>query len=254
MRHLKVFAAMASIVLFATAAAAAEGKNILRGGFQFSSPSGDLTIPDATYYQFTKPDDRLPTNLDLSMLDDIVYEADNATGGWIAYERKITDLIGVNFDISVARYDVTVKGGDTNGTFGTQKAIPLTLTALFHPLRTKRLDLYAGAGLSHVRYDNFRIETKYHRLYTKTLIKPDNPDDPVSSQIDTVFSQDRFRSANDLTWAVQAGLDIKLTPVLGLNIDAKYIKSAVEWENFGHTTESLDINPLNIGFGCAVRF
>ena len=254
MRHLKVFAAMALIVLFATAAVAAEAKNILRGGVQFSSPSGDLTIPDATYYRFMKPGDRLTTNLDLSMLDDIVYEADNATGGWIAYERKITDLIGINFDISVARYDVTLKGGDTSGTFGTQKAMPLTLTALFHPLRTKRLDLYAGAGLSHVRYDNFRIETKYQRLYTKTLVKTGDPDEPFLSEIHTVFSQDRFRSANDTTWAVQAGLDIKLTAVLGLNIDVKYIKSEVEWEDFGHTTESLDINPLNIGFGCAVRF
>ena len=199
MRTSAVLCMLAACLLLATSVVAADARNIIRGGVVNSMPTGDYSDMGLTI------------------------EADSAMGLGIAYERKITDLIGVNFDLAWTNHDVKVKGRGLDVKFGEGAMMPLTIAALFHPLKQGIVDYYIGPAFSYVMYDDFSIDSQFRSL----------------------LGTSGFSVDNEFTWALQTGADIKFNDTWGLNLDLKYIQTSAE---------DLDINPFNFCVGVAARF
>ena len=195
MRILKVVV-VAALLSLVPAAFAADQKNIVRGGLFYSHPTGDFSEAGARF------------------------EPDNAIGVQGSYERKLSDLIGINFLAGYVNYDVDVKVGGFSAKFAEQPALPLSANLLFHPIRNKNVDWYIGPGVSYVQYDDADVESR--------------------------FGGGKVKSSNDTALGVQTGLDIKFGDgVWGLNLDLQYIRTSAD---------DLDVDPINFGVGVAIRF
>ena len=107
--------------------------------------------------------------------------------------------------------------------------LPPTLTAQFHPLPASRFSPYVGVGLNYTVF--------YGEGGTLTS--------PVSK----VDIKDAWG------WALNAGLDVELTPRWVFNVDAKklFLQPRVS-VNSGAINARADLDPWVIGAGIRYRF
>jgi len=202
MRKSAVLFVVVACLLLATSVVAADAMNVVRGGIGYVKPSGDTTGVGGGY----------------------TLEAQSAMNLYIAYERKINDLFGVNFDLFVSNHDIDVTGNGLNDNFADMRMMPLTVAGLFHPLEKGKVDFYIGPAFSWVMYDDPTIERKYSFV---------------------LGNQPGLNVSDDFTWAFQTGADFMFNETWGLNLDFKYIATQAE---------DLDINPMVFGVGFAAHF
>ncbi len=191
-------------------AMAADKTNIVRGSVLYSDPTGNGRAA-------VDPNHEL--------------KADNAFGFAFSYERRVSDLIGLNLDLSWVNPDVKISLVSESDTFGKMSIAPLTLSLLFHPLKKGDIDFYIGPGLSYVTYGDLKLE----------------------AWVQSYSDASKLAVDNELSLALQTGADIHFNEVWGLNIDLKYLDTKAKTDFEGESL-NIDVNPLLLSVGVTVRF
>jgi outer membrane protein W len=211
MRGLRLVALGALVLFCCGAALAADDANVVRVNLNYSFPSGSQ---DALGYTF---------------------EADNAFGASASYERRVSDLVGIQFGLGWTDYDVKEKGNGIDQKIGTETTWPISVMLLFHPLkRDAKIDWYIGPGIAYVLYDDFQPEREFAE---------------ASTTID-----------DQATFTLRTGLDFKFgNGNWALNVDVQYFYTAAQnalQYSIGsdYIEKDVPINPYVAGVGFAVRF
>ncbi len=232
-------------LLGCSAAMGQDSKNRVRFGVYFASPQGDETFSevDSFFNPISGRYERVTTSATL--------EADDATGGYVGYERMLGSLIGIDFNIMSANHDVNVSGtalfeefdnqeftpppvssmGVTvsNVKLGDLSVTPITVGINFHFL--KGLDLYAGVFLSYNVVGDLTIS---------------NPFDPTDPGVDISFDASTGGGVN-------VGLDIPLGKRWAINVVGRYNQFAIEESDCVDCVD-VDVDPLVLNAGATVKF
>ena len=113
--------------------------------------------------------------------------------------------------------------------------LPPTLTAQYHFAPGGKVDPYLGAGLN------------YSLFY----------DEKTSSQLNTAIGVTTVNLKNSAGFALQAGMDVALSPRMVLNFDVKYIDmdtTATLRTGALTNTVGVKLNPIVAGVGIGMRF
>ena len=210
MKGYRLFALLTVVCCLAGAAYAADDANVLRGDVYYSFPTGQITVYGAEV------------------------EADNSFGVDLSYERRLSDVVGLQFGAGWTDYDINAKGPDIDEKVASVSVIPLYAGMLFHPLgRGKTIDWYIGPQIAYMNYGDVDAED-------------DGGKAPVS---------------DDFTWAMRTGVDVLFGEgKIGLNFDIQYYQTsavnALKYfdSNGDYRTKSLVINPYNVNVGVVFRF
>lgn len=204
--------ALTTMALAPAANAAEEQKNHVHGG---------LT------YVHALSDPKLDVEVAPGVVEHARAEIDDDYGYYVDYERMVASKLGIKFGAMWNDQDVDISGGDRTGHFGSVQMTPLTANLLFHPAPLSHTDFYIGGGFAYVMYDKIDIEDEF------------GPGGRTQLDLD-----------DDPTWNAELGLDIRFgDSIFGLNLDAKYIKTAGDSE-----LGALDINPLIGSAALAIRW
>ncbi len=209
MKAYRLFAVLAVVCCFAGAAYAADEANVLRGDILYSFPTGQITVSGAQV------------------------EADNTFGVDISYERRLTDIVGLQFGAGWADYDINAKGSGIDEKVASVSVIPAYAGILFHPLgRGKTVDWYIGPQFAYMNYGDVDAE------------------EGGKAAVD-----------DDFTWAMRTGVDVMFGDgKIGLNLDIQYYQTsavnALKYydSNGDYRTKSIVINPYNLNVGVVFRF
>lgn len=115
-----------------------------------------------------------------------------------------------------------VSAGSTK--IGSLKHLPPTLTAQYHFVPDGTLDPYLGAGVNYTRFSSVDLPAGF------TIEK------------------------NSFGYALQAGLDVKLSKTLSLNFDVKKVKIQTDVSAAGTKVGTLHVDPMLYGIGVGYRF
>ena len=119
------------------------------------------------------------------------------------------------------KHDVYLEGTNV----GSVKELPPTLTAQYHFAPAAQLDPYLGAGVNYT-----------------TFSKVDLGNGTISLD------------HSSFGYALQGGVDYKLTKNWSLNLDVKYVEMRSNVYAGGATVSNIQINPWLIGVGVGYRF
>jgi len=122
----------------------------------------------------------------------------------------------------------TVRSGATE--IGTLKHLPPTLTLQYHLNGYGAFKPYVGAGVNYTHFSNVEF----------------NP--AVVAALQPSLSKDSFG------FAVQAGLDYKLSDNMVLNLDVKKVQISTDVSSFGAKAGTFKVDPLLVGVGIGWRF
>src|SRR5262245_1789150 len=228
----------ASFAVFAFAASAAMGaetserttadeRNIFRTVIYYSYPTATTDVPIVVVGGPGGPE----------FVPNANFEAQEAPGCTISYERKIVDFLGVSIGASWVRYEyeATLDETATQTTFvrlGDQTVNPFMATVLWHPLKRSIVDWYVGAGYAYVRYGDLRND----------------------------FTGEKFESDSDSGFVAQTGFDFVLRGKhpkesglrWAVNFDVRYIDT--QSTGVLANSQGIEINPLDFSLGVAARF
>lgn len=172
MKAIGVVSVAAVACLLGSVAMAEDTSNTFRFDVFYSFPTSDQTVLDATV------------------------ESDNNIGVDLSYERRVTDVLGMQFGIGYVDYDVkaTLPGGSEED-IASVAVMPFYANLLFHPIsRTSMIDWYIGPGFSYLNWQDVEY------------------DNAPSSSVD-----------DELTWNARTGIDIKFGEGrFGINLDVQY--------------------------------
>ena len=211
MKAFKLIALMTVVCSFAGVAWAADDANVLRADLYWGFPSGSTTVLGAKV------------------------EAQDAFGLDISYERRVTDVVGMQFGAGYTKYDIDANIDGSKTKVATIDAVPVYAGILFHPLaRESKVDWYIGAQIIYISYGDL------------------NPEEGGTS----------LGVADPLTWGARTGVDIKFSKSIALNIDVNYMyasaNNALQYYDSetppNYYTKDLIINPYNLEVGIAWRF
>lgn len=76
-------------------------------------------------------------------------EADTAVAFGFVYEIRLSDRVGLESGLFLADFDFDLAASGGSGQFGSALAVPITLGVDFHPLKSRRVDLYIGPLISY---------------------------------------------------------------------------------------------------------
>ena len=123
------------------------------------------------------------------------------------------------------------EGAVTLANLGDVELTPLTAMGRFHFTRSGRWDVYAGAGVAHVRVA-----------------------DLSSADLDEA-GLGRVTMENETTGLVGGGLGLLLTPSFGLAVDVRYMPLELSGRVAGEEDAiTVDMNPLFVSAGVKLRF
>jgi len=150
-------------------AAAPDRPNVVRGGLAYVVPTGDLTT-DGFFVAPVDPDTRIEFS------GDLILEPQEQLGGWVEYERRFTDRIGLDVALLATGHDVdgTLRGtlrlidNATNDILEetpvaeTEKVAdidftPLFVGANFHLTPGRSFDVYLGPFVAWVTYGDLEL-------------------------------------------------------------------------------------------------
>lgn len=122
------------------------------------------------------------------------------------------------------KMDVSIAGV---GAIGSVKVLPPTLTAQYHFLPTADINPYLGVGVNYTNFSKTELSAAGIPL-----------------------------SLNSSSWgyAVQGGVDFKLSKNWSLNLDVKYVEMRNEVYGAGQSLTHIQINPWLVGAGVGYRF
>jgi opacity protein-like surface antigen len=135
------------------------------------------------------------------------------------------------FDIDVARISAPASATFPEGTFGvgTLTLTPISATVSLHG-GSGRFDTYIGAGAAYV-------------------MTGDLHSDEMAAQ-----GVDRIGIGNDLTYVVNAGAGVAMSPAVSLTLDARYMPVGVSATVAGSPQAEVKFNALTWGAGLRWRF
>lgn len=177
--------------------------------------------------------------IDFSELDDdplVGFEADQ---GWGA---GVNLFIGSRFSIEVTASTVspelTIDPGNSpipGFVAGDLQMIPITGVAQFHFAPNGSFDVYVGAGVAYILFDDI-----------------DDARDLDQVEIDEIDFDD------DYGMVYNAGLTYGLTRAIGLNLDAKYVpadaSAQVRFTSGAGQELNIEVNPLILSAGIRIMF
>jgi outer membrane protein len=135
-------------------------------------------------------------------------------------EYFFTKNLSTELILGVTRHDIKLNGAFEGSTW----LLPPTLTVKVHPLAGAAVSPYLGVGANLII--------------------------PFSDKLNGVPD---FKIENSVGWAVQTGLDVKVTESLYFNIDYKYLDIETKARIAG-VKYDLDLNPHLVGIGFGYRF
>lgn len=216
---------------------AADGKNVFRFGAAYVSPTGDLSGEESV-------NEDLGDGTMLSLEGTLTLEPQSEVALLLGYERRVTDLFGVEFMVWNAKHDVD---GRFNGeywlldsgtgeliehgaiqfaeTLGDVKVTPLTAGLNFHLTRQSRFDLYVGPTIGYVLYGDLDI------------------------------GDERLSIDDDFTWGAAFGVDLPMGDKGWMFSGAlRYLDTEASPDDLGPTDESLDVSPWVVQVSAGYRF
>jgi outer membrane protein len=162
-------------------------------------------------------------------------EFDGTIGYGLAANIFWGDRISTEFAISRVDTESTVRRRAVGNAGADLEMMPITAVLQFHFIPNGVIDPYIGAGAAYVLFDDVE--------------DPDDLDD---------LDFERIELDDDVGLALNAGVGIRLTPRLGITLDAKYVpleSSARAVFVTGPDTETtVDINPVIFSAGLTLRF
>jgi outer membrane protein len=167
---------------------------------------------------------------DLSDPADIEFEP--SVGYGLAANVFFSDRISADLAISRVSPEAQVRRRASGGRTGNLDIMPVTAVLQFHFAPNGFIDPYIGGGAAYVLYDDF-----------------DN---------NGVGNLDRIDLEDDVGFAVNAGVGIKLGGRLGIVVDAKYVpleSNATAVNVTGPDEEGrIDVSPIIVSAGLSLRF
>jgi outer membrane protein len=159
-------------------------------------------------------------------------EFDPAIGYGVAANVFFTDRVSAEFAVSRVKPESTVRRRAVSGTSGDLDMMPLTAVLQYHFAPNGFIDPYVGAGAAYVLFDDVKS--------------------------DGLNGIEKINFKDDAGLAVNAGLGVRLSPRLGLNLDAKYIplesNATATVVGGGETQGKVDISPIIVSAGLSLRF
>ena len=163
---------------------------------------------------------------------DVVIEAEDEIGGRIGYELLFRDHWGVELAAGTTRHDVSVSSGFVSGfEIASVRVTPLTASLLYHFNPGGRADFFLGGGAAYVDFGDFELSAPVS-----------DPDDDTSFAVDT-----------DLTYTLQAGLDLSLGDRWGLTGNVQWIDTDIQFAD-DQEDDELPLAPVIVGAGVALSF
>lgn len=227
-----------SILGVATLAAAADGDNIIRFGGAYVAPTGDLT-GEASFVE------DLGDGTTLAFDGTLTLEPQSEAALFVGYERRLTDLLGVEFTLWGAEHDVDgqLKGTawlldsntgelittapiDATEKLGTVTVNPVTAGVNFHLTPNARADLYLGPFVSYVLYGDLEAE-----------------------------GEQALAIDDDFGWGAVVGVDISLGKSAWLLTGAaRYLDTEASPKDLGPDDDPLDVTPWVVQISAGVKF
>lgn len=216
---------------------AADGKNVFRFGGAFVSPTGDLSGEDSV-------SEDLGDGTMLSIEGTLTLEPQSEIALLLAYERRFTDLFGLEFVVWNAKHDLDGRfqgeywllDSDTGElietgplqfteTLGDVKMTPLTAGINFHLTRQSRFDLYVGPTIGYVSYGDLGV------------------------------GEEKLSLDGDFTWGATVGVDLPFGAKGWMFTGAlRYLDTEASPDELGPGDESLDVSPWVVQVSAGYRF
>ena len=177
------------------------GDKLLRFGVLFSSPTDDFSEAGQTT------------------------EFDDSTGVLVAFEYWVTDRIGIEPSISTGSYDIEVEEiGFPDLDFGEIDLLELNVSANFHLMRERKVDLFVAPTLGYAMWDDIESD-----VFLQDVSTGDEFVYGFTVGVDVPFGKEK--------WAFTGGLNYMFSDV---TIDG--------------SSDELGVSPLNIRLGAAYSF
>jgi len=155
----------------------------------------------------------------------------------IDFTYMATDHIGAELILATTKHSLSGRGTiGALGKLGSSWALPPTLTLQYHINPKGPVRPYVGAGINYTVF--------YSAKSTASL------DGALGGST-------RVKLNDSFGYALQAGVDVDLTPKVFANLDVKYIDmrtTARLTTGAALRTVDVDINPLVVGVGIGFRF
>lgn len=220
-----------------TVAEAADGKNVFRFGAAYVSPTGDISGEESV-------NEDLGDGTMLSLEGTLTLEPQGEIALLLGYERRVTDLFGVELMVWNAKHDVDgsfdgeywlldsgtgelIENGTIQftETLGDVKVMPLTAGLNFHLTRQSRVDLYIGPTIGYVFYGDLDVE------------------------------DERLSIDDDFTWGATLGLDLPMGDKGWIFSGAlRYLDTEASPDDLGPGDQSMDVSPWILQVSAGYRF
>lgn len=159
-------------------------------------------------------------------------EVDSDMGFGVAANIFFGERVSAEFAVSRVDAETTIRRRAVGGSGGNLEMMPVTAVLQYHFAPNGFIDPYIGGGAAYMIYDF-----------------ADNDGISGISEID--FD-------DDIGFAVNAGLGIRLGQRLGLNLDAKYVpvesNARAVILTGGETEARIDVSPIILSGGLSLRF
>ena len=154
----------------------------------------------------------------------------------VDFTYMVTDNIGTELVLATTKHHVTGRGSlDGLGRLAGTWVLPPTLTLQYHFAPTAKVRPYVGAGANYTIF----YSTK------------------ASNSLETAVGRTRVRLKDSFGYAVQAGVDVDLTPRIFANLDVKYIDidTTAKLTTGGSINRvRVSLDPIVAGVGLGLRF
>ena len=202
-------------IAWAAPALAAEPQNVIRYQIGALLPTSDETIPMIA--------DKAVGDVDLKV--------QSALAVGIAYERRFSDIFGLEFGIKYSKPKFKAEMTETpakqpvGSVEASTRVMPLTVAALFHPLKDRagKVDLFLGPELVYAMYGSSDLE---------------------GETIDY---------KNQLTWGVKVGMDVPINPKWSFTAAVEYMDLKAEVDETD-VDAKFNPKPIVVVVGAAYRF
>lgn len=233
MKWLRVGIVLTVVALLAGGPAWAAKGSILRFGGASVNPTGDLRVAES---------ESVPLGDGTTLVVNAVanVEADSAFGFCIDFERRLSDLMGLNFTVMRANHDInfntTAEGqivddatgavlfriSETEAATGDASMNPVLVGANFHFGNGGRADFYGGPFVGYVFFDSLELEGE------------------------------RVGVKDDFAYGAVLGVDVPFrNGKLAFSAAARYMVADAKPED---EDVALEIDPVIVQFGVGYRF
>ncbi|WP_448664800.1 OmpW/AlkL family protein [Sphingomonas sp. CJ20] len=148
----------------------------------------------------------------------------------------VTKNIGAELILATTKHNVTGRGSiDALGKIADTWVLPPTLTLQYHFLPEGKVHPYVGAGVNYTIF--------YSADSTKSL--------------NTALGNTKVKLDDSFGYALQAGIDVDITPKFFVNADIKYIDMDTTARLTTGTTKrsvNVEVNPIVAAIGVGFKF